>query len=181
MTRTYFKTAPLALCLTATPALALAQSDTDRLEQLEQQVSSLQQQLTTSAADRVQFNGFFSTGYATADNDAGLAGITEESESNDLSLMALQGNFSLTDETQAVMQFISRGANDWETKLEWAYLSHQLTNELQVRAGKMRLPLFTYSDYLDVAMPNPGPVHPKCFTAFRPATLSGLTPFTRTT
>lgn len=153
MTHTYFKFAPLLLGMSIAPALA--QSDAERLKHLEQQVSSLQQQLTSTAADRVQLNGFLSTGYATASNDAGLAGIAEDSEINDLSLMALQGNFRLSDDTQAVMQFLSRGEHDWNTKLEWAYLSHQLTNDLQVRAGKMRGPLFKYSDSLDVAYAQP--------------------------
>ena len=70
MTRKYTKLAPLALCISAAPALA-QQPDTDRIEQLEQQILSLQQQVTSSARDRVQFNGFFSAGYATSNNDAG--------------------------------------------------------------------------------------------------------------
>ncbi|WP_148864527.1 hypothetical protein [Marinobacter fonticola] len=153
MTRTYFKLAPLALCISAAPALA--QSDAERLDQLEQQVSSLQQQLTSAAADRVRLNGFFSTGYATASNDAGFAGINDESEVQDLSLMALQGTFSLSDDTQAIMQLVSRGEEDWDTELEWAYLSHQATNSLQLRAGKMRLPFFMYSDSLELGYAQP--------------------------
>ena len=154
MTRKYTKLAPLALCISAAPALA-QQPDTDRIEQLEQQILSLQQQVTSSARDRVQFNGFFSAGYATSNNDAGLAGIVDEAEINDLSLMALQGTFSLSDDTQAIMQLMSRGEEDWDTELEWAYLSHQLTNDLQVRAGKMRLPFFMYSDSLEVGYAQP--------------------------
>lgn len=154
MTRKYTKLAPLALCISAAPALA-QQPDTDRIEQLEQQILSLQQQVTSSAIDRVQFNGFFSAGYATSNNDAGLAGIVDEAEINDLSLMALQGTFSLSDDTQAIMQLISRGEGGWDTELEWAYLSHQLTNDLQVRAGKMRLPFFMYSDSLEVGYAQP--------------------------
>lgn len=154
MRQKYFKLAPLALCICATPALA-QQTDTERLEQLEQQVLSLQQQVTSTAADRVQLNGFFSTGYATASNDAGLAGITEEAEITDLSLMALQGTFTLSDDTQAIMQLVSRGEEDWDTELEWAYLSHQLTNDIKVRAGKMRLPFFMYSDSLEVGYAQP--------------------------
>ena len=53
------------------------------------------------------------------------------------------------------MQLMSRGEEDWDTELEWAYLSHQLTNDLQVRAGKMRLPFFMYSDSLEVGYAQP--------------------------
>lgn len=153
MTRKILKIAPLALGIAAAPALA--QTDAERLDQLEQHVSSLQQQLTSAAADRVRFNGFFSTGYATANNDAGFAGIGEHSEVKDLSLMALQGTFTLTDDTQAIMQLVSRGEEDWDTELEWAYLSHQATNDLQLRAGKMRIPFFMYSDSLELGYAQP--------------------------
>lgn len=152
----YIKVAPLAICIAA-GSVSAQQTDTDaeRIDKLEQRVNSLQQQATSSAADRVRLNGFFSTGYARADNDAGFAGINEESEVADLSLMALQGTFSINDDTKAVMQLISRGSEDWETELEWAYLSHQLTSNLQIRAGKMRLPLFIYSDSLEVGYAQP--------------------------
>ncbi|MDG5501471.1 hypothetical protein [Marinobacter sp. BGYM27] len=150
----YIKVAPLALCIAAS-SVSAQETDAERIDKLEQRVNSLQQQATSSAADRVRLNGFFSTGYARADNDAGFADITEESEVADLSLMALQGTFSINDDTKAVMQLVSRGVQDWDTELEWAYLSHQLTNDLQIRAGKMRLPFFMYSDSLEVGYAQP--------------------------
>lgn len=153
MTKKFAIPTPLALCLVATPTFA--QTDTERLDQLELQISSLQQEISSAAANRVRFNGFFSTGYARGSNDAGFAGITEKSEVKDLSLMALQGAFSLTNDTQAIMQLISRGEEDWDTSLEWAYLSHQLTNDIQIRAGKMRLPYFMYSDSLELGYAQP--------------------------
>lgn len=144
----YLKLTPLVLCMAAIPAMA--QTDAERLDMLEQQVSSLQQELNSAAGDRVRLNGFFSTGFATASNDAGFAGIIDESEIEDLSLFALQGTFLVNQDTQAIMQLVSRGAEQWDAEVEWAFLSHQLTNNLQVRAGKMRLPFYMYSDSLEV-------------------------------
>ncbi|HLT13720.1 MAG TPA: hypothetical protein VK006_06450 [Marinobacter sp.] len=149
-----FSVAPLALAIAATPALA-QESTEDTLERMQQQLNSMQQQLNSAKDTGVRFNGFFSTGYARASNDAGYAGITEESEVKDLSLFALQGTFDVSKKSQIVMQLIGRGADDWEPKVEWAYLSHRPTSNLQLRTGKMRVPFFMYSDSLEVGYSQP--------------------------
>lgn len=148
-----FSVAPLALAIAATPVMA---QDTEQtLERMQQQLNAMQQQLNSARNTGVRFNGFFSTGYARASNDAGYAGITEESEVKDLSLFALQGTFDVTQKSQIVMQLVGRGADDWEPEVEWAYLSHRPTNNLQLRAGKMRIPFFMYSDSLEVGYAQP--------------------------
>lgn len=53
------------------------------------------------------------------------------------------------------MQLVGRGEDDWEPQVEWAYLSHRPTNNLQIRAGKMRIPFFMYSDSLEVGYAQP--------------------------
>ncbi|MGC8120372.1 hypothetical protein [Marinobacter sp. VGCF2001] len=151
--KTLFSVAPLALAIAAAPALA--QSTEETLERMQQQLNAMQQQLNTAKDTGVRFNGFFSTGYARASNDAGYAGITDESEVSDLSLFALQGTFDVTQKSQVVMQLVGRGADDWEPQVEWAYLSHRPTNNLQIRAGKMRIPFFMYSDSLEVGYAQP--------------------------
>ncbi|MCK0163499.1 hypothetical protein [Marinobacter sp. S6332] len=145
--------APLALAIAASSASA--QSTEDTLANMQQQLNSMQQQLNAAKNDRVRFNGFFSTGVARASNDAGYAGITEKTNVADLSLLALQGTFDVTEKSQAVLQLVGRGADDWEPQVEWAYLSHRPTNNLQLRAGKMRIPFFMYSDSLEVGYAQP--------------------------
>ncbi|SOB77634.1 hypothetical protein SAMN04488490_3458 [Marinobacter sp. LV10R510-11A] len=145
--------APLALAIAASSASA--QSTDDTLARMQQQLNSMQQQLNAAKDDRVRFNGFFSTGVARASNDAGYAGITEDTNVADLSLLALQGTFDVTEKSQAVLQLVGRGADDWEPQVEWAYLSHRPTNNLQLRAGKMRIPFFMYSDSLEVGYAQP--------------------------
>ena len=150
---------PLALAIAASSAMAQG-DDTARLQQ---QIDALQQQVNSMSDERIQFNGFFSTGYARASNDAGFAGITEDTEIYDLSLAALQASFDITDDTQAVMQLVSRGEEDWDTSVEWAYLSYRPTNALQLRAGKMRQPLYMYSDFLEVGYAQPWARAPQSF------------------
>ncbi|MDN6319984.1 MAG: hypothetical protein ACTHYN_03565 [Marinobacter sp.] len=145
--------APLALAIAASSASA--QDTDDTLARMQQQLNSMQQQLNATNNDRVRFNGFFSTGVARASNDAGFAGITEKTNVADLSLLALQGTFDVTEKSQAVLQLVGRGSDDWEPQVEWAYLSHRPTNNLQLRAGKMRIPFFMYSDSLEVGYAQP--------------------------
>lgn len=150
----YSRTLCLASAIAVAPASANDNTD-DALARMQQQLNSMQQQLNSARDTGVRFNGFFSTGYARASNDAGYAGITEESEVNDLSLFALQGTFEVTPKSDIVMQLVGRGADDWDPQVEWAYLSHRPTNNLQLRAGKMRIPFFMYSDSLEVGYAQP--------------------------
>ncbi|MBK1873210.1 hypothetical protein FE848_08245 [Marinobacter sp. 1-3A] len=145
--------APLALAIAA--GSVSAQSTEDTLARMQQQLDSMQQQVNTAKNDRVRFNGFFSTGVAKSSNDAGFDGITEKTSVADLSLFALQGTFDVSDKSQAVFQLVGRGAEDWDPVVEWAYLSYRPINNLQLRAGKMRLPLFMYSDSLEVGYSQP--------------------------
>lgn len=170
MNRTLFRMTPLALCLAA--ASVSAQTTDEKVEALEQRLNSLQQQLTSAQSDRVRLNGFFSTGYARASNNDGFAGVTEKSNVKDLSLFALQGSFQVNSNTQAVLQLIGRGEDDWDPSMEWAYISHRPTNDLQLRAGKMRLPFFMYSDSLEVGYAQPWARPPEA--VYEPA---GITSF----
>ena len=66
------------------------------------------------------------------------------------SLFGLQVSADLTEGLSATAQFVSRGADDFSTKLEWAYVSYELNDNWTLQAGKKRLPLFYYSDFYDV-------------------------------
>lgn len=149
----------LALCLLAGATVTGVHAQEDRLDRLESQVERLQQDMRDSRDTDFRINGFMSTGYARASNDAGYAGVTEESEIRSQTLFAVQGTFDLSDQTSATFQLLSRGENEardnWETQLEWGYLSHRMDNGLRVRAGRMRLPLFMYSDSLDLGYAQP--------------------------
>ncbi|MCH8497884.1 MAG: hypothetical protein LAT63_05375 [Marinobacter sp.] len=150
MRQTVLKAAPIALAVAAFSSASFASDP-----MTEQRLNAMQQQINALQTTNVRFNGFLSTGYARADNDVGFDGVTEKTRVNDLSLFALQGTFRVSDKSQAVVQIVGRGADDWEPVVEWAYLSHRPTNNLQVRAGKMRLPFFMYSDSLEVGYAQP--------------------------
>ncbi|WP_076537475.1 porin [Shewanella sp. UCD-KL21] len=150
------KALPLAISVAMLPALAVANDATDeKLAKLEQQVKSLQKQQTANLADKFNFNGFISVGYLSANNSAGYNNATTSANFEEDSKLGFQGTFNISDQTQAVMQLMMRGENDWDVEAEWAYISHRFDNGIQARAGKLRVPLFMYSDYLDIGYAQP--------------------------
>lgn len=144
-----------SLALTTTLSFPTMADDSQRIDQLEQRLDSMQKQMTESSLEKVRLNGFFSTGYTRANNDAGYGEATEQSDLETLSLFGLQSTFSLSRNTDAVLQLVSRGSEDWDTELEWGYLRHQFSNGSELRAGKMRLPLFMESETLEIGYGQP--------------------------
>lgn len=148
------KTLALAVAFFAVNTQAQT-SDTQRIEQLEQQVATLQQKQAMPAADRVRFNGFLSVGYGHASNDGGYGGYMEDYSLETDSRLGLQGTFTISPSTEVIMQLVARGIEEWDPVMEWAYVSHKFSNNFKARAGKMRQPLFMYSDSLEVGYAQP--------------------------
>ncbi|MGB1290725.1 MAG: porin [Pseudoalteromonas sp.] len=107
----------------------------------------------TSAASfaEVRINGFASiVGGKTMDDDATLYGYDNDISFKNESVFALQLSADLQDKLSATAQIVARGENDFDAEFEWAYLTYEFTDELQLSAGKMRVPFYRYSDFLDV-------------------------------
>jgi hypothetical protein len=152
----YLKALPLAISVALVPAAAFADEATDaKVAQLEQQVQALQAQQTKNLTDKFNFNGFISGAYISSDNDAGYNNATSSADFIQDSKMGLQATFNISNQTQAVLQLMMKGENDWDVEAEWAYLSHRFDGGVKVRGGKLRVPLFMYSDYLDVGFAQP--------------------------
>lgn len=66
------------------------------------------------------------------------------------SIVGIQAQAVITDRLRATVQLVSKGANDFDTQVEWAFMSYDLTSDLTLNAGRFRHPLFFYSDFLDV-------------------------------
>ncbi|CAH9053807.1 hypothetical protein PSECIP111951_02401 [Pseudoalteromonas holothuriae] len=105
---------------------------------------------TAYGAD-LRINGFASivAGSASDDNMAVFGYEDEVSFSNE-SMFAIQVSSDLGDGLSATAQIVSRGRDDYDAKFEWAYVSYDINDSLRISAGKMRLPLFRYSDFIEV-------------------------------
>jgi len=152
---------PLAVACASQFAVA-ATTDAQRLAQLEQELAMLQEASSyDSLSDRMSINGFFTGQMGVANNDAGygnrpgVEGYTSDPDFSLGSKLGLQGTFALTEQTQMVAQLVSRGADDWTPEMEWAFLSHDFDNGFTTRIGRLRVPLYMYSDYLEVGYAQP--------------------------
>ncbi|GIU38578.1 hypothetical protein TUM3794_11240 [Shewanella colwelliana] len=154
---TALKALPFAISISLVSAQGFAAEETNeqKIAKLEQQVQTLQKQQTASLTDRFKFNGFMSGAYVSADNNSGYMGSSTSADFSEESKLGFQATFAITDNTQAVMQLMMKGENDWDVEAEWAYVSHRFDGGVQLRGGKLRVPLFMYSDYLDVGYAQP--------------------------
>ena len=124
-------------CMAATPAVALNQGD-------------------------YRLNGFGTLGmtYMGGEDDGrtyGAQGQTTDSwRGDELSKLGGQMSYGITDNLNVTAQVIAKAEQDsWKAKIEWLYLSYQVNDNLMVRAGRMREPVYTYSETLDVGFSHP--------------------------
>lgn len=143
--------------LLATSGLAMAAGTADeRISALEKEVRLFKNQYAKSEADSIKVNGFFSFGMTQADNDLGYADATDEYSFEEFTILGLQANASLGGGRSVTTQMLAKGnVDDFAPKVSWAYLSQAFDNGGTARVGKLRVPLFAYSDFLDVGISQP--------------------------
>jgi hypothetical protein len=126
-----------AICLATAPAFALDQGE-------------------------YRFNAFGTLGltYLGGEEDGrsyGIQGQTTDSwRGDELSKLGGQLQYGLTDKFDVTAQVLVKAEQDsWKANLEWLYLSHQTTDRLVLRAGRLRNPVYMYSETLDVGFTYP--------------------------
>lgn len=70
--------------------------------------------------------------------------LTEES------LIGLQGSMAFSPKLSVTAQVISRGQDNWKPSIEQFFASYDATNEWNFKVGKMRNPVYMYSDAMDI-------------------------------
>ena len=103
------------------------------------------------ASAEVRINGFASiVGGKSLVSDQTLYGYDDDISFKNESKFALQLSADLQEKLTATAQIIARGEDDFDATFEWAYVTYEYSDELQFSAGKMRVPFYKYSDFLDV-------------------------------
>ncbi|MEZ8010233.1 MULTISPECIES: hypothetical protein [Vibrio] len=150
MTNSSFRLLPLAVALAT--SFAAHATDEQKLAELENKVAILEAKELNSVADKFNFNGFASLNMQLGNHSHGFMKSENKVRFEEGSLIGLQGEFEVNESTSAVVQMVARGTKkeNWTPDVEWAFLSHKVTPNLTLRGGKLRLPLFMYSDYLEV-------------------------------
>lgn len=107
----------------------------------------------TAQAGDVSFSGFLTVGggYADDEDADAYAGYEEEDITFDAdTVFGLQVSSAVTEKLTVTGQMVARGGNDYEVDAEWAYVSYAFSDNFTGRMGRLRTPLYLYSDYVDV-------------------------------
>lgn len=138
----------------SSPALA---ADNDELERLIAEQEQRIQQLESSQSDRgrlsladLKVSGFINAaGGATNEGTTGTnyEGLDGEITYTQLTSAGLQLDASVNDKVSATLQFFADGRADFDTEVEWAYITYRPTSSLSFRAGQLVLPLYMHSQY----------------------------------
>ncbi|MBF7072300.1 topoisomerase IV [Glaciecola sp. MH2013] len=98
----------------------------------------------------IRINGFANLVGGVTSSDETLYGYDENFNFSQESLFALQASGSINEKMTATVQILARGENDYDPEFQWAYVTYRMTNNTSFSAGRFRLPLFKYSDSLDI-------------------------------
>lgn len=151
-----------AACLLAATGSAWAETLEERLATAETRLASLEQQ--NSVADRITINGYLRFAMETqtniedaAGNKLNYRGALEPDawDNKRLSRAGLQVNARINDEAEAVVQLLARGSDDFAVEAQWAYLAYNVRPDITVRAGRLVLPFYLHSQYLNVGYAYP--------------------------
>ncbi|MCL9783783.1 hypothetical protein M9194_20365 [Vibrio sp. S4M6] len=160
--------------LVSTPNVFAEATVEERITILEQQVASYKSQMESNDEEdsRFTFGGYlsFGVGYESQPYNYDGMGTNKRSDWEQLSLVGLQLNYQFSDSTSVGVQGLAQGAENWSTEITWAYLKHRFDSGITVRAGRLGVPLYIYSDYIDVGYAYPW--------ARTPVNVYGLMPFT---
>jgi hypothetical protein len=127
----------LAISMASAPAFALQQGET-------------------------RFNGFGTAGitHLGGESDGHGYGVTGQTDDNwrgdQLSKVGGQFQYGITDTIGFTAQGTVKAIQDtYKPNLEWMYLSWQANDNLSLRAGRLRTPVYMYSESLDVGFTYP--------------------------
>lgn len=105
----------------------------------------------TQVNAEVNFNGFATiAGGMTTGSDEVLDNYNEDISYENDSLFGLQVNSQLDENLSFTGQLIARGNDNWNTNVEWAYLTYEANDNVRFLIGKQRGPYYMYTDFVDV-------------------------------
>jgi hypothetical protein len=104
-----------------------------------------------SHAGDLNINGFLSVGASMLSNDKiAMDGYDNNGGFKQDTILGLQLSQQVNDSTTVTGQLVSRGAEDYKTESAWAYVSFAANEDLDLRMGRLRVPFYYYSDFLEV-------------------------------
>lgn len=106
-------------------------------------------------AAELSWSGFGTLGYARSDRDYTYERFVDRDGTFKRdSLLGVQASADLTPRWSATAQAtLAPSSSDdqrWQPTLQWAFLSYRAGNDVLLRAGKLRMPMYLYSENMNV-------------------------------
>jgi hypothetical protein len=102
-------------------------------------------------ANDLNINGFLSVGASMLDdNKALIADADNQGGFKQNTVLGIQIQKQVNDKTSATGQLVSRGSDDYSTEAAWAFVTYAANDNVDLRMGRLRVPFFQYSDFLEV-------------------------------
>ena len=150
-------------------------------------------------AEDIKWNGFLSAVGGTTLNESTLPNGAKSQFNADTpsdgtyqdhltfepdTIYGLQGRAEIDEKLSITAQITGTGGQDFDAQIKWAYLSYDLNNTYTLQAGRQRIPIFFYSDYLDVGyayhwIRPPTEVYTSSTDVFEGVQLLAKTPFSQ--
>lgn len=128
-----------------------------------------------TVTDKLDVSGFVRAiaGYHDDRQDE-IVGYSDTVSLKEQSLLALQPTYTVSDQFSLTGQFVGYSNSSRKSGTEWLYLSYQPNRRWQFRAGKMHMPLFSYSASVDVGYSYPWITPPiQVYNNYLPSTFNG--------
>lgn len=148
----------MGMSMLVATATSISQAATK--DAVERQIRGLNDRLS-AYENRLRINGFASLGATFSDEETAYNGIDNEVNFRRNTKAGVQMTFNLDTQSSVVTQMVSRGTNDFETKMEWAYFKHQFNPEFSAKLGRFRAPYYMLSEYLDIGYAVPWATMPQ--------------------
>jgi hypothetical protein len=87
---------------------------------------------------------------AIDDDELVFAGYDNNFSFEEQSLIAFRGEYTYANTLSVVGQVIGHSSDTRDSGIQWLYARYQATNNLSLMLGRQRVPIFTYSDVIDV-------------------------------
>jgi hypothetical protein len=117
--------------------------------------------MATFAADDLSIDayGTIAVDYYNSDDGRGYgqrAGVEESYSMNENTRLGVQAKYDFTDSLSGSAQALVQSQSDsWGVEPAWAYLDYEVNNDFNIRAGRLRLPIFGESEVLAVGYAYP--------------------------
>jgi hypothetical protein len=69
--------------------------------------------------------------------------------------LGMQAITTISSELSATMQVMTRANNNYKPEVEWLFANYTLNDSVDLQAGKLRVPVYYFSEYMDVGYAYP--------------------------